>query len=82
MILPETLMLGKHAFVVLASYGVGLVAIGALIVASLASARRARRALDAETLAEARAASGARTGARAGTGARTGTGTGEAARHG
>lgn len=48
MTLPETLMLGKHAFVVLASYGTGLAAIGGLILASLAAARRARRALEAE----------------------------------
>ncbi len=48
MTLPETLILGKHAFVVLASYGIGLAGIGALIAASLVAARRARRALETE----------------------------------
>ena len=46
--LSETLDLGKHAFVVLASYGVGLAAIGGLIWASLAADARARRALEVE----------------------------------
>lgn len=48
MTLPETLILGKHALVVLAAYGLGLAAIGGLIVASLLAARQARRALEAE----------------------------------
>ena len=48
MILPDTLDLGRHAFAVLASYGIGLVAIGGLIWASLAAGARARRALEAE----------------------------------
>lgn len=48
MSLPETLLLGRHAFVVLVSYGVGLAAIAGLVAQSLLAARRARRALEAE----------------------------------
>lgn len=45
---PDALNLGRHAFVVLASYGVGLAAIIGLVVQSLLAARDARRALEAE----------------------------------
>ena len=47
MTLPESLHLGRHAFVVLTSYGFGLVAIIGLIAQSMIAARRARRALEA-----------------------------------
>lgn len=46
--LPETLVLGRHAYAVLTSYGIGLGLIAALIAQSLLAARRARRALEAE----------------------------------
>lgn len=45
--LSETLHLGKHAFVVLASYGIGAVALGGLILQSIRAARKSRSELDA-----------------------------------
>lgn len=45
--LPETLALGKHAFVILTSYGIGAVALGGLILQSVISARRTKQALEA-----------------------------------